>query len=77
MNRITADAKVGDVIREQPQTVDVFLSYGCPDMRDGFFRMMSRVMSVRNAARIHRLPLDELLTDLNYAAEHAPQSHAE
>lgn len=71
MMRITADAKVADVIREQPETVNVFLSYGCPDMRGGFYRMMSRIMSVRSAARIHRLPLDELLSDLNHAAERA------
>lgn len=60
--------KVAEVIKRCPKTADVFLGYNCPDMRQGFFHMMSRIMSVRNAARIHRLPLDKLLKDLNEAA---------
>lgn len=74
MERITGDTKVADVIREQPTTIDVFLAYGCPDMRRGLFLMMSRIMSVRAAARVHRLPLEDLLKDLNAAAEAAARS---
>lgn len=76
MERITGDAKVADVIRDRPSTIDVFLAYGCPDMRRGLFRMMSRVMSVRAAARVHRLPLEGLLRDLNAAAEAAAREAA-
>jgi hypothetical protein len=47
----------------------VFLARGCPDMRRGFFGLMARLMSVRNAARIHRLELGPLLKDLNEAAQ--------
>lgn len=67
MTSITSDMKVADVIEERPKTVDVFLDYGCPDMRDGLFSMMARIMSVRSAARIHGLPLESLLEDLNSA----------
>lgn len=65
MNTITPDMKVADVVERHPQTVDVFLSYGCPDMRGGFFGLMARIMSVRSAARVHRIPLDALVADLN------------
>lgn len=65
MNRITPSMKVADVIDRHPGTVDVFLSYDCPDMRGGFFRLMARMMSVRAAAWIHGIPLEDLLADLN------------
>lgn len=68
MDEITGDMKVADVIRRCPQAVDVFLSRGCPDMRRGFFNFMAHVMSVRNAARIHKIELAPLLRDLNNAA---------
>lgn len=64
MNSIDPDRKVADLIEQHPQTCQVFLSYGCPDMREGFFSLMARIMSIRNAARIHRIPLDDLLDDL-------------
>lgn len=67
MTPITGEMKVADVVGRHPDTADVFLSYGCPDMRQGLFKVMSRLMTVRNAARIHRLPIDRLLADLNAA----------
>ena len=69
MNTITADMKVGKVIRQCPESVEVFLSRGCPDMRSGFFHMMSHLMSVRSAARIHKIELEPLLESLNKAAQ--------
>lgn len=68
MDPITGDMKVADVIRRWPATTGVFLGRGCPDMRAGFFSVMARLMSVRNAARMHRLELQPLLDDLNRAA---------
>ena len=68
MEEITADMKVAQVIHRCPQAVDVFLRRGCPDMRRGFFNFMARMMSVRNAARIHKIELAPLLADLNEAA---------
>jgi hypothetical protein len=67
--QITGDMKVAEVIRRCPAAADVFLARGCPDMRRGFFNVMARIMSVRNAARIHKLDLDPLLDDLNKAAQ--------
>lgn len=64
---ITPDRKVAELLDTHPRTYHVFRKYGCPDMRDGFFSVMARIMSIRNAARIHRIPLDRLLDDLEEA----------
>lgn len=69
MDRIDPQMKVADVIDRHPETVEVFLRHDCPDMRTGLFRMMSHLMSVRWAARVHGIPLEELIRDLNEAAE--------
>jgi hypothetical protein len=69
MEEITAHTKVAEVLRRCPESVDVFLARGCPDMRRGFFSFMARLMSVRNAARIHKIALGPLLEDLNKVAQ--------
>ena len=76
MDRITGDTKVAAVIEQCPATIEVFLSRGCPDMRRGFFNVMAHLMSVRNAARMHKLDLAPLLEDLNNAARNDHQGHS-
>ena len=71
MEDITGDMKVAELMRRCPATVEVFLGRGCPDMRRGFFNFMARLMSVRNAARIHKIDLGPLLADLNKVAQDA------
>lgn len=71
MEDITGEMKVAEVLRRCPETADVFLGRGCPDMRRGFFSFMARLMSVRNAARIHKIDLGPLLADLNTVAQGA------
>ena len=71
MEDITGDMKVAELLRRCPATVEVFLGRGCPDMRRGFFNFMARLMSVRNAARIHKIDLEPLLADLNKVAQDA------
>ena len=68
MDLITGDTRVAAVIEDCPATIDVFLGRGCPDMRRGFFNLMAHLMSVRNAARMHRIELGPLLEDLNRVA---------
>ncbi len=68
MPEITGDMKVSEVIRRWPATIDIFLGRGCPDMRRGIFAAMARIMSVRAAARMHRIDLGALLADLNATA---------
>ncbi len=72
MEDITGDMKVAEVMRRCPGAAEVFLGRGCPDMRRGFFNFMARLMSVRNAARIHKIDLAPLLEDLNKVARSAP-----
>lgn len=64
MNTINPDEKVATLVEQYPQAWKVFRDYNCPDMRSGFFSFMARIMSIRNAARIHRIPLEDLLEDL-------------
>lgn len=64
MNKVDPNKKVAYLLENHPQTYKVFRKYGCPDMRNGFFSYMARIMSIRNAARIHRIPIDKLVTDL-------------
>jgi hypothetical protein len=71
MNLITGDTKVAEIVNRYPEAAEVFLARGCPDMRRGFFNFMARVMSVRNAARIHKIALNPLLDDLNRVVQSA------
>lgn len=75
MDQITGDMKVAEVIRRCPAAADVFLARGCPDMHRGFFSLMARLMSVRNAARVHKIELEPLLEDLNKAAQGVASPH--
>ena len=76
MDQITGDTKVAAVIEQCPATIEVFLTRGCPDMRRGFFNVMAHLMSVRNAARMHRLELAPLLEDLNNATRNHDQGQS-
>ena len=62
---ITPEMKVADVIHRYPQTFDVFRAHGCPDMRKGIFALSARIMKIRWAAKIHKIPVDELMQELN------------
>ena len=66
---ITGDLRVAQVLRRWPDTGEVFRRFGCPDMRRGFFALMARIMRLRWAARVHRIPIDELLEALNATAQ--------
>lgn len=63
--KITAEMKVSRVVKEHPETIEAFLGHGCPDMRKGIFPIMARIMNVKRAAWIHKIPLEGLLRDLN------------
>lgn len=66
---VTLGVKVSEVVGRYPATTAVFRRSGCPDMSKGIFRLMCRVMSVRAAARVHRLPLEAVVRELNAAAQ--------
>lgn len=64
---ITPDMNVAELVERHPETIEVFRRHDCPDMKKPFFRVTARLMSIRNAARIHRIPLDRLMADLEEA----------
>lgn len=56
--------KITEVLRKYPQTVEVFLAYGmqcacCP---------MAEPESLDEAAKVHDINIDDLLSDLNEKA---------
>ncbi len=62
--KINKEMKIAEVLREYPQTVDVFLAYGmqcacCP---------MAEPESLADAAKVHDINIDDLLIDLNEKA---------
>jgi hypothetical protein len=66
--RITPDMRVSEVLREYPASYAVFQRNGCPEMRRGFFSLMARLMKLRWAATVHRIPLQRLVDELNECA---------
>ncbi len=71
---ITSEMRVWKVIQKYPQTFEVFRSHGCPDMRKGIFALSARIMKVKWAATAHKIPLDDLLRDLNAAVHTSAES---
>ena len=65
---IHADMPVWEIYRRYPQTFDVFLRYGCPDIRRGAFPLVMRIIKLRWAARMHGVSVSDMVRDLNAAA---------
>jgi hypothetical protein len=72
--RITSEMRVAAVLRNWPETYKVFLQNGCPDMRTGVFALTARVMKLAWAARVHGIPVEKLLRELNAAVERTTQA---
>lgn len=58
---VTKEMLIGDLIRKKPEAIEVLMSYGmgcvgCPS---------SQMESVEEAAMVHGLDLDSLMTALN------------
>ncbi len=63
--KITKEMKVGQVLREHPETINVFLKYGlgcagCP---------MSEPENLEEAAMVHGMDPEEFIKELNEALE--------
>ncbi len=66
---ITGDMRVWDVIEHFPETYEVFLRHGCPDMKKGIFALSAHIMKINWAAKIHHIPVDRLLEELNLSIQ--------
>ena len=67
---ITKYTRVSDILKEYGDIADVMEVFGVK--RVGGYslrRMMTKVLTVETAARVHRVPLDEFLDKLNMAVE--------
>ncbi|MFV9675088.1 MAG: DUF1858 domain-containing protein [Anaerolineales bacterium] len=65
---ITKDTRVADILNEYGDIADVMEIFGV--QRVGRFsvrRILGKVLTVKMAARIHRVPLDEFLSILEKA----------
>lgn len=70
---INGDMKVWDVIHQYPETFEVFLKYGCPDMRKGIFALSAHIMKINWAAKIHHIDSDKLIKELNRVIQQSPK----
>ena len=65
---ITRDTKVGDILSAYGDIADVMETFGVRRIgRYSFRRLVTKLITVEQAARIHRMPVEDLLTALRAA----------
>jgi hypothetical protein len=65
---ITKNTKVADILERYGDIADVMEALGVKRIgRFSLRKLITKVITVERAARIHRIPLDELLTKLRTA----------
>ncbi len=65
---ITKDTRVSDILQEFGDIADVMELFGIKRVgRYSFRRMLTKALTVKTAARVHRVPLDEFLRILRQA----------
>jgi len=65
---ITEDTRVADILNEYGDIADVMEIFGVQRVgRYSLRRILGKVLTVKTAARIHRVPLDEFLCILDKA----------
>ena len=65
---ITKSTRVADILKEYGDIADVMEVFGVKRVgRYSFRRMLTKVITVETAARVHRVPLDEFLVILKQA----------
>ena len=62
---ITPEMTVWTIYKRYPQTLDVFFSFGCPDIRKGLFPWAMRIMKLKWAAQAHHVRTEDLVRALN------------
>lgn len=66
--QITEETRVSDILTEYGDIADVMEIFGVKRVaRYSFRRMLTKALTVKMAARVHRVPLDEFLVILNKA----------
>jgi hypothetical protein len=66
--QITEDTRVSDILAKYGDIADVIELFGVKRVaRYSFRRMLTKAITVKMAARVHGIPLDEFLEILNKA----------
>jgi len=67
---ITKNTRVADILNEYGDIADVMEIFGVNRVgRYSLRRLLGKVLTVKTAARIHRVPLDEFLSILDKAVK--------
>lgn len=67
---ITKDTKVADILDEYGDIAEVMEAFGVKRIgRFSVRRLLTKLITVERAAKIHRIPLDEFLVTLRRAVE--------
>ncbi len=67
---ITKDTRVSDILTEYGDIADVMEIFGVQSVgRYSLRAFLGKVLTVKTAARIHRVPLDEFLSILKKAVQ--------
>lgn len=68
--QITEDTKVSEILDEYGDIADVMEALGMKRVGGLSFRsIITKAITVKRAAKIHRVPVDELLDNLHIAVE--------
>ncbi len=67
---ITKDTRVSDILNEYGDIADVMEIFGVQRVgRYSLRRILGKVLTVKTAARVHRVPLEEFLSILDKAVK--------
>lgn len=73
---ITKDTKVFDLLEKYGDIADVMEAFGIKRVgKYSVRRLITRVLTVERAAKVHKVPLDEFLNLLNKAVESKTNEH--
>lgn len=65
---ITRDMNVRKVLTQYPQALEIFIRHGFTPMKNPMLRfILTRLVTIEQAAKKHYLPVEPLLEDLNNA----------
>ena len=65
---ITKDTRVSDILTEYGDIAEVMETFGIKRVgRYSVRRIITKALTVENAARVHRVPLDEFMETLQHA----------
>lgn len=68
--KITKDTIVADILKEYGDIEDVMKAFGIKSVgRYSIRKIITKFITVEKAAKIHKVPLDEFLINLNKAVE--------